>query len=172
MENVGFGPGEICLGAASELTIFSKHEGSAMLLEWGDADPGSAVRWGLEHDLSDFSTLSFRVGKVHRVASDTIDQPLSLEIEIQTARGAASLVYDRVVPQDDFWDGPLGQNPPSVDFMHSVRIPMSEFCDQGIDLTAVSSLSIRVPPDQPTGEALIIDSIEFSHHAQDGSVCP
>jgi len=71
------------------------------------------------------------------------------------------------VRQDDSEIDPV----PSVitDFMRTVRVPLGDFCAQGLDLTTVTGISLVVPP-STQARTVLLDSLEFTRGSEDGMV--
>ncbi|HNN43724.1 MAG TPA: hypothetical protein PKL10_15615 [Nitrospira sp.] len=164
----GFGTGQVCMGASEELIkpypMSSKdapHRAtSAMRVQWGDADPGGTIVWDVDADLSDYSFLTLRVGQVNHFSPHTMT---SIDVGIFAPVGMSTVsVFESVdlYTQDDFLPG-MGVTSRAIDFMRTVRIPLSEFCAQGADITQVESVVISFNNDVDS-RTVLLDSIEFT----------
>jgi len=167
-----FEPTQVCVGSAADLSsVFSTpgehHETSVMRITWGNQLSAGRVRWSLDTSLADFSFVSLRIGQSYDPAvPSAVEARIVLHGTDQAAQPLdvpASLGLQ--IRQDD---SELVQAPQkTTDFMHTVRVPLQDFCAAGLDLTTVDGLSIVVSPSVEE-RSLLIDSIEFTRAPEDG----
>jgi hypothetical protein len=169
------------LGDAGDLGVAaSLHETEALVVGWGNGDPGGAVTWSLQYDgepavdVSSFTHLSFRVANLVEVpdglcaAADSSSFDFLVELETETPEGLSAVVaYDPGPAIQQSVRFIFGLNPATnacaaVQAMRTIRIPLTEFCGQGqVDLTQLVAVRLVFPDSQVQHHALI-DSIEFT----------
>lgn len=164
----GLLPSQVCIGSAAELSSqFSSpsehHDTNVMQISFGDQLSSGRVRWSLAAPPVDFSFLSLRIGQSYDPAVPSaveVGVILHGQIDVQVSLGLQ-------VRQDDSEIDPV----PSVitDFMRTVRVPLGDFCAQGLDLTTVTGISIVVPP-STQARTILLDSLEFTRASEDGVV--
>jgi hypothetical protein len=153
---------------------FDAHDTGAMLVQWGGTLGGASVRWGLFSDLGmvpgEISTathLSFRIGNVLTDDDASCDEPLdelTLRVELRDSdlldveSGPTITITPNIDPQSVF-NGSCR----AAQFMHTVRIPMVDFCDQlPVSIGNLTELVFHFDDDDQTHVAMI-DSLEFTH---------
>lgn len=153
---------------------FNAHDTGAMLVQWGGIHGGATVRWSLSSglgmipdEISTATHLSFRIGNVLTDDDGSCDEPLdefSVRVELR----------DSALADDD--SGPIITIDPHIDpqfafngscraaqFMHTVRIPMQDFCEEApVSITNLTELVLHFDDDHQTHVAML-DSLEFTH---------
>jgi acetyl esterase/lipase len=174
----------VCEGPASSLltgigdSTFDGHETGAMLVQWGGALGGASIRWGLFSGLgmvpSETATathLSFRIGNVltdDAASCDALLDEVTVRVELRDANldgpGPTVTVSPIIDPQSQFVFGPAtGNLCRAAQFMHTVRIPMLEFCNQApVAIDNLTELVFHFDDDDQTHVAML-DSLEFTH---------
>jgi hypothetical protein len=170
------------VGTANAIAPVTRHDTEALLVAWDPADAGSSIRWetvGL--DLVSATHLSLRVGTVPTVdgvsCTATAAPPASFTIELDDGMGAPTLVSTDAFAEIPSQDLGGVVNPQGAqfcvhdNFMRTVRIPLSPFCDELENLQTVG-LTFGLPGTAPSGRVLI-DSLEFTSSPFDaGDGCP
>lgn len=170
----------VCEDAASSLltgisdSTFDAHDTGAMLVQWGGTLGGASVHWsifsGLAMTPSEISTathLSFRIGNVltddDASCDDQLDEfTLRVELRDSNVLGGGSGPILTVSPHIDpqfTYSGACR----AAQFMHTVRIPMRDFCDQSpLAVGNLTELVFHFDDDDQTHVAML-DSLEFTH---------
>jgi hypothetical protein len=157
-------------GPATSLVPNVDHRTGAIHAQWSGNN--SSLAWAVPGEFSGAldgaSMLSFRVANVARVidpATCTVDSsPLSFSVfmrdldadEHSITLPDLTLVND--LPEQDRRD--QGAQCLMSNFMRHVRIPLSEFCQDGVDLTSLDQVGFRF--DGSTDGEVLIDSLEFT----------
>jgi hypothetical protein len=180
----GLAPDLVCQGPATLLgdglgVAARRHQTEALLVGWGDGDPGGSLTWSLQHDgepavdVTGFTHLSLRVANLAQVpdlACDIAD-PTSfdflVELESETPAGLTAIVAYDPGPAIQQTAG-LVQSPEGFEAcaaaqaMRTIRIPLTELCGQGqLDLSRLSAVRLVFPSAAAERRALI-DSLEFT----------
>lgn len=189
LEETGSDP-IVCEDSASLLLVgvghdtFDAHDTGAMFVQWGGAYKNVAVRWTLSNDelgtipseISTATHLSFRIGNVLTDGNANCDEPLdefTLSVELRDSSvlvgnfGPIITVTPIIDPQSEFVLDAHSQNVcRAAQFMHTVRIPLPDFCDDDeqppLSIDNLTELVFRFEDDDQTHVALI-DSLEFTH---------
>jgi hypothetical protein len=159
---------------------FDAHETGAMLVQWGGDLAGTTIRWSLRKqgvtptEISSATHLSFRIGNVLTEDEDTsCDEPLdefTMSVELRddyvlaNALGPSVTITPVIDPQAVEIVGLNdGNRCRAAQFMHTVRVPLDEFCDDNrLAVDYLKELVFHFPDDDETHTALI-DSLEFTH---------
>ena len=158
-------PLQVCVDDAMALAPPNlTHETRVMKIEWGDTSPAGTIHWSIAQNLADYSYLSLRVGNSHDSSVTTaFDLTVNLRgLDDQGQPLDAPVSLGPQIQQDD--------SPPPVfvpDVMHTIRVPLRDFCVQGLDLTTVDQLSMGLPVSADL-RSVLIDSIEFTRDPDDG----
>jgi hypothetical protein len=163
---LGFSVGQVCMGSSEDLTTpipinvpdTWHRETSAMRVRWGGLEFGGSIEWSVDRDLSEYSFLSLRAGNINHASPHTMT---TISIGLKTPSGMVSQTFPVDVDlytQDDFSVASTSQ---TVNFMRSIRIPLSAFCDQGADIADVEAVIITFDNDVDS-RAVLLDSIEFT----------
>lgn len=166
---VGFGADQVCVDESNLLIqpvplLFPPspipaeygHLGTtAMKVQWGDTEPEGSIEWEVDQDLSSYSFLSLRVGPINHL-SPRSKVTLSVGLNTGTMMGTQTFSVDL----DVYTQNHEGVGAFRVDFMRTVRIPLSVFCALGADISQTNSVVIDFPPDVES-RAILLDSIEF-----------
>ncbi|MBX7080380.1 MAG: hypothetical protein K1X88_14380 [Nannocystaceae bacterium] len=178
------GPASVTVGAAG---LGSVHDTEALELAWGDGAPGLQADWSLLDAQADplstvrnFTHLSIRLANL---ADDcpTVPDEFTVEVELEFENGGQ--LEQRFVTTNVIVDE-HGEDVLSADlinticassqFMPAIRIPLVEFCDQG--MTAIDSITaVRVRfPNSDVRHHAMIDSTEFTRDpsAAGTETCP
>ena len=160
---------QVCMGSTLNLispvpTISNRDErehiaASAMRVRWGDTESGGAIAWTVDEDLTDYSFLSLRVGHIDHLSPEAMST-----INVGIVTGVELFSVDvNVYTQDDSPASSLEAFPPRdvTDFMRTIRIPLSNLCDLGADVSDVSEIVITFP-EEDESRAVLIDSLEFT----------
>jgi hypothetical protein len=190
---IGMGSAGACQGPADQVApvpgplLGSEHETNALQVAWGGPSAGVQAEWSLEvegmplDDVADYTHLSFRVGNLIDICPPTVDE-FQLEVQL-VSQGQDGLPVVRTVLTDVIPDqhGEVVPDPlglpicVSSHFMHTVRIPLTDFCEQGIgfDPSALTAVRILFPESVEPHDA-IVDSLEFTRDPADAatSACP
>ncbi|MCX4246346.1 alpha/beta hydrolase family protein [Paraliomyxa miuraensis] len=186
MSPIGVGNAAACQGPAEEVgpipgsLVGSDHATEALQIAWGDTFAGVQVEWSLEagglplSEIADYTHLSFRVGNLVD-SCPSIPDEFQLEVEL-VAEDPSGIPVVRTVLTDVIPDQHGEEVPgvqgfpicPSSHFMHTIRIPLVDFCDQGpgFDPSALTAVRIRFPESMESHEALV-DSLEFTRDPGD-----
>ncbi len=167
------------------------HQTRAAVVEWGGTfGSGGTIEWSLddaedvaELDLSEYTYVSLRVANIvdadEIVCSVIEPDAFELEIEFVTEDGdggehvhtvSTGLHIEQSVdlfPIDE--DVTICQ---AFQYMRTVRIPMSSFCDPSPDpmtTESVKTIRVRFPDDASTEHRAFIDSLEFTADPLDPS---
>lgn len=164
-------PSQVCMGSASDLITpvplgdyESTHPStSAMRIRWGDNEDGGQVSWALAtSDISEYSFLSFRAGQIRHLSPDsktTIAIGL-ITPNVSNRKELFSLEVD-LYTQDD---QPSGTAIYANDFMRTIRVPLSDFCSLGADVTQVDQIVFSFFNEEQS-RSILLDSIEFTKSA-------
>lgn len=153
------------------------------VLHFTSAAPNGYVWWQVppsSGDVSPFEYLSFRIGQNYYVDREAETGPAHFWIWLgddAALRGVDTTAH-AVIPAADKAQGAphTCTSPPCPNFtithMRTVRIPLSEFASQGIDLAKTRYVIVQVPPDThangqlpsetAAGNQYFLDSIEFT----------
>jgi hypothetical protein len=190
---IGVGNAGACQGPADAISPVpgplygSEHATQALQIAWGGPHAGVQAEWSLGVDgnpldqVADYTHLSFRVGNLVDSCPPTVDE-FQLEIQLvadgQDGLPVVRTVLTDVIPDQHGEVVPDAQGLPvctSSHFMHTVRIPLTDFCEQGIgfDPSALTAVRIRFPESAEPHEA-VVDSLEFTRDPADAatSACP
>jgi len=165
----GFSNGQVCMGSSQNLTLpipmgsadTWHRETSAMRVRWGDLESGGTIQWAVDESLSEYSFLSLRAGQINHASPPTMT---TMSVGLKTPSGMVSQVFPVDVDlytQDDFSVTVGAHTSQTVNFMRSIRIPLSAFCDQGADISDVEAVVITFPNDVDS-RTVLLDSIEFT----------
>ncbi len=81
----------------------------------------------------------------------------------------ASVSVSPVIKQDTE-ESTIGLLSLPTDFMHTVRIPLGEFCDaEPLDLTQIDAVAVRLEPSSAARQ-LLVDSVEFTRGSPDDEI--
>jgi len=181
---IGSGTGgvSVCQGPAEQLQpdagFGAKHESSALRLGWGLDTPGIEVAWDLRdadglalRAAADYTHLSIRVGNLIESCPPTTDEvELEIELEFESADGSLMnrTVTTGILPdqhgQEVILAGTNGGTTGCAisQFMRTVRIPLTDFCDQGMTtVDALTTLRVSALP-STTDHIVQIDSVELT----------
>jgi hypothetical protein len=180
----GFAPDLVCQGPAPLLgdglgVAARRHQTEALLVGWGDGDPGGSLTWSLQHDgepaidVTGFTHLSLRVANLAQVPdlactiADSTSFDFLVELESETPAGLTAIVaYDpgpAIQQTAGLVESPEGfEACAAAQAMRTIRIPLTELCGQGqLDLSRLSAIRLVFPSATAERRALI-DSIEFT----------
>ncbi|MBZ5714709.1 hypothetical protein [Nannocystis pusilla] len=165
----GFSNGQVCMGSSQNLTLpipmgsadTWHRETSAMRVRWGDLESGGTIQWAVDESLREYSFLSLRAGQINHASPPTMT---TMSVGLKTPSGMVSQAFPVDVDlytQDDFSVTVGAHTSQTVNFMRSIRIPLSAFCDQGADISDVEAVVITFPNDVDS-RTVLLDSIEFT----------
>jgi hypothetical protein len=173
---------QVQVGAAMDLAPVTRHDTAAMLVTWDPSNAGGTIRWQMAGlDLTGVTHLSFRAGTVPTIddmtCTATAAPPASFTVALDDGVGAPTAVSTAAfaeMPEQDLGivDNPQGgQFCVHDNFMRTVRIPLSQFCNEVDNLQAVT-FTFGLPMTAPSGRVLI-DSLELTSSPFDaGDGCP
>jgi hypothetical protein len=171
------------------------HGTRSALVRWGAAlGDGGVIEWSLddaedvaELDLSAYSHVSLRLSNETPVDADpdnNVCDPIgvdSLEIEVELVTEDG----DGEEHAHTAYSGPLldqaaglasmglaGIDCASFQFLRTVRVPLSAFCDGAdgpVSTDAVKAIRVRLPNDPGNTHGLFVDSLEFTNDPLDPS---
>ena len=174
--NIGFlDPTQVCMGSPRNLIApvpsgvnEDAHQAtSAMRVRWGGTESGGQVAWGLDAgDVSDYSFLSFRAGQIRHLSPDSMTTLRVGLVTLTNGNDKDSFSVDvKIYTQDDEPSGNLSNSPIfATDFMRTIRIPLSDFCALGADVSQVLEIVISFP-EEDESRSMLLDSVEFTKHA-------
>lgn len=145
----------------------SPHETNGLVIDW---EAGRNLTFSVpaaDADVSLLNFLSFRITQVAKAVLAPYPSIDGLEIELVDGRGGNhSEVITRKIPDpihrnNISYPAPIGAYNPVKSAMVTVRIPLSEYRENGVDLTNISNVTFIFPPGGPG--KIAIDSIEFSN---------
>jgi hypothetical protein len=112
-----------------------------------------------------YSHLSFRLGQIFGKSPDT---STAIRIGLETPLGGQLFSVDvPVISQsNEDVDETFSMTGRIVDFMRTVRIPLSEFCELGADIEQVDAIVLSFSDDVDS-RSVLVDSIEFSRPTDD-----
>jgi len=167
----GLNPAGVCIDRADALKrqmASSAHETDAMRVTWQSSTSGS-INWTIDQDASNFTHLSLRIGRTAVGAFDpefTIDGVsvrLTSDVGGQVNQGTTLL--ERHIRQDRSAVNMLF--PQQSEMMHTVRIPLRNFCAQGVDLEHITQLSLIFTADDVLTQEVLVDSLELTSNPAD-----
>lgn len=181
-ENVSFSGlsnTQVCLGRTIELIQMPKmnedeHQStSAMRVRWGGTEAGGSVRWVVNRDLTKYSHVSFRLGQIFGKSPDSSS---TIRFGLETAPSGQVFAVDvPIIPQsNEEVNEATTMTGHVVDFMRTVRMPLSQFCDLGADVSQIDAIVIDFPGGGNDSRSVLLDSIEFSRPTEDDEAgrCP
>lgn len=150
--------------AASGVDSKSPHDSKGQRLPWAGA---GRLEWTIpagQRDVSAFEAVSVRIGQVADSASNPLNQPQNLRVELRDGGGnerAVRVGAFTVLPYPDV----RPDNSVTKSALSTVRIPLTSYTivcagQPQVDLTNVVSLALTFA-ETPTGE-IDIDEIEFT----------
>lgn len=167
---------------------FASHDTEALLVQWGGGFGGASVSWGLEfgdlpiaaNDIADSTHLSFRIANVRTDHDRSCDDPLdevNIRVELRhddlplEASGPIIEIGPGVDPHARELAGQGGTACRAHQFMHTVRIPLPDFCDQGgVSINELTEVVLHFDDCEPSDPGCIdephvalVDSLEFTH---------
>ncbi|NVB39347.1 hypothetical protein G6O69_16005 [Pseudenhygromyxa sp. WMMC2535] len=127
-------------------------------------------------DLRDYAALSLRVGRGFDGAQGCSPTPVELPVfglRLFDAEGEAELRFgdgdldlgeagripaaDRFAPQTfGAW---IRDDCHAIDYLRPVRLPLTRFCEAGVDLSAVTAIELRISDVDGAGGALLVDDL-------------
>lgn len=160
------------------------HLSRGLRLEWSAGQTGSLV-FELplaSQDVSPYAVVSIRLARTFDGDVDSCGEPGPLsELFVVSSDGSSQAEVsladlgeggrveapDRLVPETigNWVDGDCH----ALDFLRPVRIPLQLFCDDGLDLTSVTSLQLRVDGSHAGG--LLVDDVVFERGEGEGAGC-
>ena len=161
---------------------FDAHDGTAMLVHFGDDLGPVSIRWSLVdgdgaviegRSLSSYSHVSVRLGNVvtdpSGCSSGWIPDEFEVNAYLENGDGIRHMVpLGRQIESDQRdVDGCR-----SAQFMHTLRIPLAYFCDQGeFSIDDVRAFILEFPDDGESHVALV-DSIELVRDPDGAALWP
>ena len=130
----------------------------AVRLTWTGAGTYSNALPQYKRDISNFSTLQFRVTVDHTHYPNFLDVPANFSVRLTGVDGRSSTVvagnYSEVLyhPPGDF------QSPARASIMNTLRIPLEAFGD--VDMTNVASVALVFGT--PTSGRIVVSDIAFT----------
>jgi hypothetical protein len=148
---------------------------TALEVSWseGAADPKVVFELPAEAaDLSGFAMVSVRAGQPFVRAADEcaadnsfIDQDVAVTLRDATAAHTViASDMDQLIPVPDFFapdsmgnwfDGDCH----AVDFVRTIRVPLLDYCNAGVDLASITAIELSFPRSSGT---LVLDSLELT----------
>lgn len=190
---LGAGNADVCQGPADQIDpvpgnlVGSDHETEALAVAWGGPNAGVQAEWHLGDGsgplgaVADYTHLTLRVGNPVESCPPVLDEfqlEIELESEGQDGSPVTATVTTGVIPDQhgEFVAGSTGFPVcPISHFMHTIRIPLTEFCDQelGFDPSTLNAVRVRFPG-SPEFHRALVDSIEFTRDPDDMApqACP
>jgi hypothetical protein len=161
---------------------FDAHDTGAMLVQWGGAYGGVTIEWLLSElfeplasEISTATHLSFRIGNVLTDDDASCDEPLdemTLSVELRDNNmladelGPTITVTPIIDPQSQLVTNAQGATAcRAAQFMHTVRIPLQDFCSDDqtpLSIDYLTEIVFHFEDDDQTHVAMI-DSLEFTH---------
>lgn len=171
VEVSGLDPAMVCIDRADNLKrqmISTAHETDAMRVTWEPSTSGS-VGWTLDEDASDHTHLSLRIGRTaigSFAAEPTIEGiQVRLVSDVDGQIGTGTVILERLIRQDRSLVS--GLFPQQSEMMHTVRIPLREFCAQGVELEHLTQLSLIFTQDVSMMQEVLVDSLELTRSPAD-----
>lgn len=172
---------QIELGLGSDVAPPGSTDNDVMRVRWGTSGGliGGSVHWSFQGlDISEATHLSIRLANIVDIPDPTTagcmavsTAPVTLRVILETAGDAAGVATDPLVAQDfEIVTRPLSQSLCAWhQFLQTVRIPLSTFCNQGIPLAQVTGLRLQFGFPLTTEGEVAIDSIELTRSTFDAA---
>jgi len=148
---------------------------TALEVTWSEdaSDPRIVFELPVEAtDLSGFAMVSVRAGQPFARAADECEaeNPCAdqdVAITLRDTTGAHTVLasdMDQPVPVPDFFAPEtmgnwLDGECQAVDFLRTIRVPLADYCDAGLDLASITAIELSFP--RPAG-TLVLDSLELT----------
>lgn len=195
----GLSPSNVWHGAADLATDdlntttqqeFDRHQTTLLRVDWDDTTPaaGGTILWTLPAlDVSRHSFLSLRIGSVFEKSaaqdecSSANEASSSVDIELvfedngtQTVEPSEESGVVLTQPVEDALDTSLEFDCSATSAMHTVRVPLRRYCEQG-DVNAERLVGVRLrfrPPGDGVVRRVLVDSVEITRDELDPSDAP
>lgn len=165
--------------AAGALTQ-TRHLTGALGVEW--SSPGATLTWEVPQAyrsaVSTMDHFSFRLANMAEVGAgcEVLNEPLDVTVRLVDATGELAQIslgaYEREIPPPRPFATLAGDPCSWYDSMHTVRIPMSVFCDNNGNFDVTNVAQIELEFDQAIQGKAMIDSLEFNRALRDqGDAC-
>lgn len=181
--------GQLTTGFA--LNAWNRHQAGAVRLDWGTDGNDLRVVWDLVDDegmplpgvgdLGIYTHVSLRIGNLAEgdvtcdqndpmatLPFDEVDGDLRLLFDLADGAGAIATPWHsigRLVDPQRPWQFNQASNQAqcdSVQFMHTVRLPLHEFCDEaGLSINKLRGIELRLE-DKGVPQRVLVDSIELT----------